>query len=43
VPIVTRVFDRLRDKGLEVPDNIFTVDRAVEYLLNLKKRGVNID
>lgn len=33
VPIVTRVFDLLRKKGLNVPENIFTVDAAVEFLM----------
>lgn len=40
VPIVTRVFDEIRKKGIKVPDDIFTVDRAIEYLLSLEKGGV---
>ena len=40
-PIVTQVLDALRLKGVNVPDNIFTVGSAVEFLLNLK--GVKSD
>lgn len=36
VPIVTRVFDELRKKGFDIPDDVFTVDRAVEVLKNIK-------
>ncbi len=36
VPIVTRVFDILRQKGLELPNDVFTVKRAVEVLKKLK-------
>ncbi len=36
VPIVTRVFDILRQKGLDVPNDVFTVDRAVAVLKELK-------
>lgn len=39
VPIVTRVMDSLRMRGLDIPDDIFTVDRACKYLLSLKKGG----
>ena len=31
-PIVTRVMDILRQRGIDVPNNVFTVDKAVEYL-----------
>lgn len=31
-PIVTRVMDILRLKGIDVPNNVFTVNKAVEYL-----------
>ncbi len=37
VPIVTRVFDALRQKGLKLPDDVFTVERAVEVLKKLKE------
>ena len=36
VPIVTRVFDLLREKGVNVPNDVFTVSRAVEVLKQLK-------
>ena len=36
-PIVTQVMDALRQKGLDVPNNIFTVDKAVEFLSTLRK------
>ena len=36
VPIVTRVFDILKQKGVSVPDDVFTVERAVEVLKKLK-------
>ncbi len=36
VPIVTRVFYELKNKGLNLPNNVFTVKRAVEVLSELK-------
>lgn len=36
VPIVTRVFSRLRELGLNVSDKVFTVNDAVENLKSLK-------
>lgn len=39
VPIVTRVFDILRQKGLKLPNDVFTVSRAVEVLNKLKGGG----
>ena len=39
VPMVTQVMLALKEKGLSVPDDIFTVDRAVDYLLTLSKGG----
>lgn len=33
LPIVTRVFECLRKRGFAVPEDIFTVERAVEYLM----------
>ncbi len=41
VPIVTQIMLLLKSRGLNVPDNIFTVDRAVDYLLSLKQGGNN--
>lgn len=39
VPIVTQVMLALKSKGLSVPNNIFTVDQAVNFLLNYNKGG----
>ncbi len=39
VPIVTQVMHLLKEKGVDVPDNIFTVQSAVDYLLKYKKGG----
>ncbi len=39
VPIVTQVMLKLKEKGIKIPNNIFTVDKAVDYLLNLKNGG----
>lgn len=39
VPMVTQVMIALKQKGMPVPDDIFTVDRAVEYLLELNRGG----
>ncbi len=39
VPMVTNVLMLLKEKGVELPDNILTVDQAVKALLNLKKGG----
>ena len=36
VPIVTRVFDILRQKGFDLPKDVFTVSRAVEVLKQIK-------
>ena len=36
VPIVTRVFDELRKSGIDVPNDVFTVERAVEVLKQIK-------
>ena len=33
VPIVTKVFYELKKRGISVPDNIFTVDSAVDFLI----------
>lgn len=37
VPFVTQVFDILRARGLNLPDDVFTVERAVEVLTKLKE------
>ncbi len=39
VPIVTQVMLSLKEKGIDVPDNIFTVKKAVDYLLSVKKEA----
>ncbi len=39
VPMVTQLMFSLKEKGLDLPDNIFTVDSAADYLLNLVKGG----
>ncbi len=36
VPIVTRVFDELRKSGIDVPNDVFTVERAVKVLKQIK-------
>lgn len=41
VPIVTRVFDELKKAGVPVPDDVFTVSRAVEVLKQIKAGGGN--
>ena len=35
VPIVTQIMFLLKEKGMDIPDDIFTVDRAVQHLLGL--------
>ena len=42
-PIITKVFDRIREKGYIVPDNIFTVYDAVKYLSSVKVQGGETD
>ena len=39
VPHITKVVMGLRKKGIDVPNNIYTVDKAYEYILNLFKKG----
>ena len=41
VPIVTRVFYELKAAGIPVPDDVFTVSRAVEVLKRIKAGGGN--
>ena len=43
VPIVTRVMAELKKMGVDIPDNILTVDDAVKVLLNLNKGGAAHD
>ena len=37
VPIVTRVFASLRERGIKITDKVFTVEQAVNALMDLKK------
>lgn len=39
VPMVTRVLAELKKKGLDIPDNIFTVKAAVDCLCSIRKDG----
>ena len=39
IPQISRVFSILKEKGLPVSDGIFTVDRGVEDIARLLKRG----
>ena len=41
VPIVTRIFARLREKGIKITDKVFTVDQAVKALSDLRKGDIN--
>ncbi len=41
VPIVTLVFEELRKKGIKLPEDVFTVERAVEVLKKLKEGECN--
>lgn len=41
LPIVAKIFNELKAKGINVPDNVFTVDKAVKVLLDLKAGGLN--
>ena len=41
VPIVTRVFEVLKTKGINVPCDVFTVERAVEVLGKIKAGDQN--
>lgn len=41
VPIVTRVFNELKNMGIPVPDDVFTVSHAVEVLKQIKAGGGN--
>ena len=35
VPMVTQIMLKLKEMGLKIPDNLFTVEKAVDYLLSL--------
>ena len=39
VPMVTQVMLALKNKGVNIPDDIFTVEKAVDYLLTFIKGG----
>ena len=39
VPMVTQIMLVLKQMGMDIPDDIFTVDKAVEFLLRLAKGG----
>ncbi len=39
VPMVTQIMLALKEKGIDIPDDIFTIDRAVNYLLSISKGG----
>ena len=43
VPQVTKVFSALKEKGIPVDENVFTVNDAVSYLLSFLKGGKNND
>ena len=42
VPMVTQIMYRLKEMGLDVPNNIFTVEQAVEFILKTYNGG-NVD
>ena len=39
VPTVTQIMLSLREKGINIPDDIFTVEKAVDYLMTFVKGG----
>lgn len=39
VPMVTQIMLSLREKGVNIPDDIFTVEKAVDYLMTFVKGG----
>lgn len=39
VPMVTQIMLSLREKGINIPDDIFTVEKAVDYLTTFVKGG----
>lgn len=43
VPAVTRVFMELRRRGMDVGENVYTVEQAVERLLPILKKGGGAD
>lgn len=42
VPQVSKVFSKLKKKGYDIPDDVYTIDRAKEVILNLLKGGGSI-
>ena len=43
VPQISRVFAKLREKGIDVPDSVLTVAEAKEAMLKLLDKGGNAD
>ena len=41
VPMVTKVFKELKKSGYNVPDNVYTIDRAKEIIKSLVKEAKN--
>ena len=41
VPIVTRIFSLLKEKGVDVNPNVFTVEQAVAELKRIKEDSAN--
>ena len=39
VPMVTQIMLKLKSMGMDIPDDIFTVEKAVDFLLNAQKGG----
>ncbi|MBR2885350.1 MAG: energy-coupling factor transporter ATPase [Clostridia bacterium] len=39
VPMVTQIMLSLREKGINIPNDIFTVEKAVDYLMTFVKGG----
>ena len=39
VPMVTQIMLELKQMGMDIPDDIFTIERAVDFLLNTAKGG----
>ncbi len=39
VPMVTQIMLSLKEKGINIPDDIFTVEKAVDYLMTFVKGG----
>ncbi len=39
VPEITKIFSALRSRGIDLPDDVYTVDRALSVLLPILKKG----